>query len=63
VWGYVERGSELELELGSAFNADAAFLEAKSAVRLTLAIATPAVRDTETQFLITEMLHIEWVMP
>ena len=63
VWGYAERDGEADMKLQGALIAGAAFLEHNEAERLTVLVSTPKQRETNSQFLITEMLHIEWVLP
>jgi len=66
LWGYVEAGSELDLELRDALTRQVGILEEKQPgqkKRLTLVLETPESRQRENQFLISEMLHIEWATP
>ena len=65
LWGYVEVGSELHLELRDALTRQVGMLNRQEGQkkRLTLVLETPESRQRENQFLISEMLHIEWATP
>jgi hypothetical protein len=63
IWGYGERDGETELRLKALLDTGSAFLEQKTRERATLRITADPGRDLPNQFLITEMLHIDWVRP
>ena len=63
VWGYVERDSQLDGKLREILNDGTNILEHKLRERVTLRVAMPANRDLPSQFLITDMLHNEWLCP
>jgi hypothetical protein len=63
VWGYAERGGELDLELEDLLNQGTGQHETKSRGRATLVVASPEGQHLDNQFLITEVLHNEWVGP
>lgn len=63
VWGYAERDGALDRELDGSLSADSAFMEKKPGERVIVALTAPPQRDSPAQFLITDLLQIEWVMP
>lgn len=63
VWGYTERGSDLDRRLDGALSADSAFQEKQRNVRVVVSLAVPPVRDNRSQFQIIDLLQTEWVMP
>lgn len=63
VWGYAERDSALDRRLKEALDAGGAIWEAKERERMTLRITSAPGREQPNQFLITDMLHIDWVRP
>lgn len=63
VWGYAERDSALDRKLDGSLSADSAFMEKKPGERVIVALTAPPQRDSPAQFLVTDLLQIEWVMP
>ena len=63
LWGYAERNSETERKLQAGLAFRTAFLEHKETQRVIVNLTLPERRQTASQFLITEMLHIEWILP
>jgi hypothetical protein len=63
VWGYVERDGVTDRRLQETLDTDSSILVHKNQERVTLRISASPGRDLPNQFLITEMLHIDWVRP
>lgn len=63
VWGYVERGSDLDLRLENLLNKVTGQRETRSWGRATLVVSSPEGQHLDNQFLITGVLHNEWVGP
>ncbi len=63
VWGYTTRDSKDDQTLRELLNDTSTILEPKQRERVTLRVTAPAERDQPNQFLITDVLHNEWLAP
>jgi len=63
VWGYAERKSEVDRKLDDILRRGTGMRETRSRGRATLVVTSPERRDLDSQFLIAEVLHNEWVGP
>ena len=63
LWGYVLRDSQVQQALDRVLGAADSLIAEESVARVTLKLQRQPGHKIKNQFLITEMLHNDWVMP
>jgi len=63
VWGYAERGTHTELRLEELFPEQAILLDREDNKKITLRLSRGPHEAANNQFVITSILHSEWVNP
>lgn len=63
LWGYVLRDSLVQQALDRVLGGADSLVAEESVARVTLKLQRPTGHKIKNQFLITEMLHNDWVMP
>jgi hypothetical protein len=63
VWGYVKRDTAAHKKISDLLQQNSPLLEPKQQARITLFLKKSEEAVSQNRFLITEVLHKDWVMP